>query len=313
MESYSHLRVVPPEKRGFALIRSMTAFGRARVTTDEKDITVELKSVNNRYLDCSIRLPRRYAFLEDRIKTYIQQNGVSRGKLDVYIGVDTLADAETQITVDEAYAKSYIAALCDLRDRFGLADDISVMRVAADRAVFTVRRAEDDAERDFALIRPVLDAALAEFIAARETEGGKIERDLIAKMEGIRTVAGEIAALSEQEIAAYHAKFTERLKQLLGDNNIVIDENRVLTECAVYADRVAIDEELTRLECHFGAFRDILASGEPCGRKLDFLLQEINRETNTIGSKAQCLEIAKRVVHIKAELEKIREQIQNIE
>ena len=260
----------------------MTAFGRARVTTDEKDITVELKSVNNRYLDCSIRLPRRYAFLEDRIKTYIQQNGVSRGKLD-------------------------------LRDRFGLADDISVMRVAADRAVFTVRRAEDDAERDFALIRPVLDAALAEFITARETEGGKIERDLIAKMDAIRTVAGEIAALSEQEIAAYHAKFTERLKQLLCDNNIVIDENRVLTECAVYADRVAIDEELTRLECHFGAFRDILASGEPCGRKLDFLLQEINRETNTIGSKAQCLEIAKRVVHIKAELEKIREQIQNIE
>ena len=132
-------------------------------------------------------------------------------------------------------------------------------------------------------------------------------------MDGIRAVAAEIAALSEEEIAAYHAKFTERLKQLLGDNNIVIDENRVLTECAVYADRVAIDEELTRLNCHFGAFRDILASGEPCGRKLDFLLQEINRETNTIGSKAQCLEIAKRVVHIKAELEKIREQIQNIE
>ena len=143
------------------MIRSMTAFGRARVTTEEKDITVELKSVNNRYLDCSVRLPRRYAFLEDRIKTYIQQNGVSRGKLDVFVGVDTLSDAETQIALDEAYAESYIKALYALRDRFSLPDDISVMGVAADRAVFTVRRAEDDAERDFALIRPVLDAALA--------------------------------------------------------------------------------------------------------------------------------------------------------
>lgn len=291
----------------------MTAFGRARCTTDEKDITVELKSVNNRYFDCAVRLPRRYAFLEDRIKTYIQQHGVSRGKLDVYIGIETLSDAETQITLDEAYAKSYIEALCALRDRFSLPDDISVMRVAADRAVFTVRHAEDDAERDFALLCPVLDQALAEFVAAREAEGGKIELDLLAKMDGIRAVAAEIAALSEAEIAAYHTKFTERLKQLLGDNHIVLDENRLLTECAVYADRVAIDEELTRLECHFGAFRDILASGEPCGRKLDFLLQEINRETNTIGSKAQCLEIAQRVVTIKAELEKIREQIQNIE
>ena len=291
----------------------MTAFGRARVTTEEKDITVELKSVNNRYFDCSMRLPRRYAFLEERIKAYIQQKGVTRGKVDVFVGVDTLADADTEISVDETYARGYIKALETLRDSFSLRDDISVMTVAADRSVFTVRRAEDDAERDFEMIRAVLDKALDEFLAARSAEGGKIERDILAKLDFIRDCAKEIAAFSEEEIASYQARFTERLKQLLGDNNIVIDEARVLTECAIYADRVAIDEELTRLDCHFGAFRDILAAGEPCGRKLDFLLQEINRETNTIGSKAQNLEIAKRVVTIKAELEKIREQIQNIE
>ncbi len=291
----------------------MTAFGRARVTTEEKDITVELKSVNNRYFDCSMRLPRRYAFLEERIKAYIQQKGVTRGKIDVFVGVDTLADADTEISVDETYARGYIKALETLRDSFSLRDDISVMTVAADRSVFTVRRAEDDAERDFEMIRAVLDKALDEFLAARSAEGGKIERDILAKLDFIRDCAKEIAAFSEEEIASYQARFTERLKQLLGDNNIVIDEARVLTECAIYADRVAIDEELTRLDCHFGAFRDILAAGEPCGRKLDFLLQEINRETNTIGSKAQNLEIAKRVVTIKAELEKIREQIQNIE
>ena len=295
------------------MIKSMTAFGRARVTTEEKDISVELKSVNNRYFDCSMRLPRRYAFLEERIKAYIQQKGVTRGKLDVFVGVDTLADADTEISVDETYARGYIKALETLRDSFSLRDDISVMTVAADRSVFTVRRAEDDAERDFEMIRAVLDKALDEFLAARSAEGGKIERDILAKLDFIRDCAKEIADFSEEEIASYQARFTERLKQLLGDNNIVIDEARVLTECAIYADRVAIDEELTRLDCHFGAFRDILAVGEPCGRKLDFLLQEINRETNTIGSKAQNLEIAKRVVTIKAELEKIREQIQNIE
>ena len=260
-----------------------------------------------------MRLPRRYAFLEERIKAYIQQKGVTRGKVDVFVGVDTLADADTEISVDETYARGYIKALETLRDSFSLRDDISVMTVAADRSVFTVRRAEDDAERDFEMIRAVLDKALDDFLAARSAEGGKIERDILAKLDFIRDCAKEIAAFSEEEIASYQARFTERLKQLLGDNNIVIDEARVLTECAIYADRVAIDEELTRLDCHFGAFRDILAVGEPCGRKLDFLLQEINRETNTIGSKAQNLEIAKRVVTIKAELEKIREQIQNIE
>ena len=291
----------------------MTAFGRARVTTEERDITVEIKSVNSRYLDCTVRMPRRYGFLEDRVKTYVQQNGITRGKVEIYVGVDTLSDTEVEILLDEGYATGYIKALEALRDKFSLRDDISVMSVAQNRDVFTTKRAEDDEEGDWQMIREVLDKALAEFLSARAVEGEKIEKDIISKIEGIRETSVAIAAYSDEEIKAYHAKITERIKQFLDDNNIAIDEGRILTESAIYADRVAIDEELTRLNCHFGAFYDILSSGEPCGRKLDFLLQEINRETNTIGSKAQHLEIAKLVVNIKAELEKIREQIQNIE
>ena len=295
------------------MIRSMTAFGRARVTTEEKDITVEIKSVNSRYLDCTVRLPRRYSFLEDKVKTYAQQNGISRGKVEIYVGVDTLSDTEVEIHLDEAYARGYITALETLRDTFSLRDDISVMSVAQNREIFTTKRAEDDEEGDWEMIRTVLDGALSEFVKARTAEGEKIEKDITGKIEGIRETAKQIAAYSDAEIKAYNAKLTERIKQFLDDNHIAIDEARILTESAIYADRVAIDEELTRLNCHFGAFYDILGSGESCGRKLDFLLQEINRETNTIGSKAQCLDIAKLVVDVKAELEKIREQIQNIE
>ena len=295
------------------MIKSMTAFGRARVTTEEKDITVEMKSVNSRYLDATVRLPRRYAYLEDRIKTYVQQKGLSRGKVEIYIGVDTLADKDVEILVDAGYTRGYLTALYTLRDTYGLADDISVMEVARNASVFTTKRAADDEEGDWNTLVPVLDEALSGFLAARSAEGEKIEADIKQKIEGIRASAAKIADYSEAEIKAYNEKLTERIKQFLSDNQITIDEGRILTESAIYADRVAIDEELTRLDCHFGAFYDILASGEPCGRKLDFLLQEINRETNTIGSKAQCLEIAKLVVDIKAELEKIREQIQNIE
>ncbi len=295
------------------MIRSMTAFGRARMTTEERDVTVEIKSVNSRYLDCSVKMPRRYSFLEEKVKAYIQQNGISRGKVDVYISVDTLSEADTEILVDEGYARGYISALECLRDLFGLQDDISVMQVARDRDVFTFRRAEDNPERDWDVLKEALDGALRGFLGAREAEGRRIEQDIRSKIEGIRRQAERIGALSQTETISYHERLTERIKQLLDDNNMVVDEGRLLTECAIYADRVAIDEELTRLSCHFSAFDDILAAKEPCGRKLDFLLQEINRETNTIGSKTQCLDVTRLVVDIKAELEKIREQIQNIE
>lgn len=297
------------------MIRSMTAFGRAvkTGTADGKNITVELKSVNNRYLDCSVKISRAYSFLEDRVRQYVQANGISRGKLDVYVGVEVVENVGMTIDIDKALADSYITALKRLRDEFGLRDDISVMSVAQNREIFTVTKPEEDAERDWLSIKPVLDEAIAAFLKVRETEGEKLKADILDKLLKIESIAAKIKLLSEEDIAAYHTKFETRLKNLLADNMVELNPQMVLTECAIYADRVAIDEELVRLGCHFDAMREIFKSDEPVGRKLDFLMQEMNRETNTIGSKASNVEIAALVVEIKSELEKIREQLQNIE
>ncbi|MGN1128083.1 MAG: YicC/YloC family endoribonuclease [Candidatus Flemingiibacterium sp.] len=297
------------------MIRSMTAFGRAvrAGESDGKNITVEMKSVNNRYLDCTVKLPRIYSFLEDRVRQYVQAGGISRGKLDVYIGVDIVENVGTTIDIDKALAGSYIKALERLRDEFGLADDITVMKVAENRDIFTVKKPDDDAERDWLMIKPVLDEAMRAFLAVRETEGERLKADILTKLEKIETLAERIKSLSEADAASYRQRFESRLNQLLADNAVELNPQLVLTECAIYADRVAIDEEIVRLGCHFQAFRSILDTDEPVGRKLDFLLQEINRETNTIGSKASNAEIASLVVETKSELEKIREQIQNIE
>ena len=297
------------------MIRSMTAFGRAvrAGESDGKNITVEMKSVNNRYLDCTVKLPRIYSFLEDRVRQYVQAGGISRGKLDVYIGVDIVENVGTTIDIDKALAGSYIKALERLRDEFGLADDITVMKVAENRDIFTVKKPDDDAERDWLMIKPVLDEAMRAFLAVRETEGERLKADILTKLEKIETLAERIKSLSEADAASYRQRFESRLTQLLADNAVELNPQLVLTECAIYADRVAIDEEIVRLGCHFQAFRSILDTDEPVGRKLDFLLQEINRETNTIGSKASNAEIASLVVETKSELEKIREQIQNIE
>lgn len=297
------------------MIRSMTAFGRAvrAGESDGKNITVEMKSVNNRYLDCTVKLPRIYSFLEDRVRQYVQAGGISRGKLDVYIGVDIVENVGTTIDIDKALAGSYIKALERLRDEFGLADDITVMKVAENRDIFTVKKPDDDAERDWLMIKPVLDEAMRAFLAVRETEGERLKADILTKLERIETLAERIKSLSEADAASYRQRFESRLNQLLADNAVELNPQLVLTECAIYADRVAIDEEIVRLGCHFQAFRSILDTDEPVGRKLDFLLQEINRETNTIGSKASNTEIASLVVETKSELEKIREQIQNIE
>lgn len=297
------------------MIRSMTAYGRASRsgTPDGKNITVELKSVNNRYFDCSVKLPRIYGFLEDRIKQYIQSKGISRGKVDVYISVDIVENVGTQIDIDMALAKSYIDALKKLRDEFGLKDDISVMNIARNSDIFTLRKPEEDAEADWLIIKPIIDEALEAFLSVREVEGEKLKSDLLTKLTKVEELAGRIKELSEADIAQYKKKFESRLCQILNENAVELNPQMVLTECAIYADRVAIDEELVRLGCHFDAFRKIFDSNEPVGRKLDFLLQEINRETNTIGSKASDVNIASLVVEIKSELEKIREQVQNIE
>lgn len=293
----------------------MTAFGRSvrNDTPDGKNITVELKSVNNRYLDCNVRISRVYSFLEDRVRQYIQTSGISRGKVDVYIGVDIFENIGTTVDIDSALAGSYIAALERLRDEFGLADDITVMTVAQNRDIFNIKKPKEDTEDDWQSIKQVLDEAIEAFLKVRETEGERLKTDILTKLAKIQGIAEKIGELSEADVNAYKIKFETRLKQILADGNAELNPSMVLTECAVYADRVSIDEELVRLSCHFGAFASILESDEPVGRKLDFLLQEINRETNTIGSKANSAEIAALVVEAKSELEKIREQIQNIE
>ncbi len=293
----------------------MTAFGRARKINEagDRDITAEIKSVNSRYLDCTVKLPRAYSFLEEKIKAYLTERGISRGKVEIFIGVDVLEETGLAITVDHAVADSYLAALYDLRDTYGLKDDISVMSVAANRDLFKIEKPEDDAERDWLDVRSVLSDAVDMFIAAREREGANLEEDIMKKAEIIKGYAEKIKELSERDIAGYGAKLEERIKKFLSDFEIDVAEQRILTEAAIYADRAAIDEELVRLDSHFKAMRDIVRTPEPAGRKLDFLLQEMNRETNTIGSKANNAEIAHIVVDIKTELEKIREQIQNIE
>lgn len=295
------------------MIHSMTAFGRCRRTVDGKDITVEIKSVNNRFFDCSVRLPRAYSYLEEKIKPFLQEKGISRGKVDVSINIELVGTPETHIAVDEAYAAEYIAALRSLGEKFGLHDDISIMRVAQNRDIFTTVREEDDIAKDWAAVSEVLSEAVDAFVAGRAREGANLEENIKQKVENIRGFAKEVEKLSATDVEGYRQKLEEKLRAMLSDNRIVFDENRILTECAIFADRVAIDEELVRLSSHFDGFYAILASDEPAGRKLDFLVQEINRETNTIGSKCQNSEIAALVVNMKCEIEKIREQIQNIQ
>ena len=297
------------------MLKSMTAFGRAREknAAGDRDITAEIKSVNSRYLDCTVKLPRMYSFLEEKIKAYITERGITRGKVEVYVGVDVVEQTGLSVRIDHAAAEGFIAALRELRDAYGLADDITVMSVASKGDVLKVEKPDDDAERDWIDVRTVLSKAVDMFVEAREREGANLEADIMKKAETIKGLAAKIKELSERDIAGYGAKLEERIKKFLSDFEIDVAEQRILTEAAIYADRAAIDEELVRLSSHFKAMDDIVSKPEPAGRKLDFLLQEMNRETNTIGSKANNAEIAHIVVDIKTELEKIREQIQNIE
>ena len=295
------------------MFKSMTAFGRERADVGGKDITVEIKSVNNRYFDCSVKLPHIYAPLEQRVKQRLSEKGISRGKVDVGIFVDFAEATDTEILVNREYAARYIAALRRLKEEFGLPGEISVMEVARDREVFSIKKPDGDIEAEWGELCSVLDVAIDRFISAREEEGARIEADLKAKIEHIREIVEKIEELSGEDIGGYRARLEEKLRAVLADNNITMDESRILTECAIYADRAAIDEEIVRLKSHFTAFYGYTEKDEPVGRSLDFLIQEMNRETNTIGSKCANSSMAHLVVEIKTELEKVREQIQNIE
>ncbi len=300
-------------EEGISLIRSMTGFGRCRETVGGLDVTVEIRSVNSRFFDCTAKISRAFGYLEDRIKPFLQKKGISRGKVDVWIGIEVQAAESVSISVDEGYLRGYLQALEVLRDRYGLRDDISVMSVARNSEIFRVQKPEEDVERDWTLVSAVLEKAANAFLAVREAEGERLGRDLCEKIEQIRAHVDEIERLSEQDVSTYRDRLAKRIREALADNQITPDETRLLTECAIHADKVAVDEELVRLRTHFEAFGQILSSNEPVGRKLDFLLQEMNREINTTGSKCNDATIARHVVEVKCILEKIREQIQNLE
>ena len=292
------------------MVKSMTGYGRARQTLNGRDITVEVRSVNNRYLDCTVKVPRTYIFAEDAVKARVQK-AVSRGKVDVFITIDAAASDETVVAVNEPLARGYYEALTRLKDMFSLEDGLNAVTLAKFPDVLTVTKAEEDLESVAADICAVLDEALAAYNAMRTVEGGKLREDIAGRADTIEAVVGKVEERSPQTVAAYREKLLARMQEVL--QSTAIDESRILTEAAIFADKIAVDEETVRLRSHLSQLRTMLESDQPIGRKLDFLIQEVNRECNTIGSKCNDLTIAKDVVNMKAEVEKIREQVQNIE
>ena len=292
------------------MVKSMTGYGRARQTLHGRDITVEVRSVNNRYLDCTVKVPRTYIFAEDSVKSRVQK-AVSRGKVDVFITIDATAADETVVAVNEPLARGYYEALTKIRDMFSLEGELTAAVLAKFPDVLTVTKAEEDLESVAGDICAVLDEALEAYNAMRAVEGEKLCEDIAGRVTTIETVVGKVEERSPQTVAAYREKLTARMQEVL--QSTTIDESRILTEAAIFADKIAVDEETVRLRSHIAQLRTMLKSDQPVGRKLDFLIQEVNRECNTIGSKCNDLTIAQDVVNMKAEVEKIREQVQNIE
>ena len=293
------------------MIKSMTGYGRAREVRSRRDITVEVRSVNNRYLDCNVKLPRMYAFAEDAVKKHVQQ-AVSRGKVDVFITVDATAADVSKVAVNRPLAAQYAAALEELAAVCGTADYRPAPEVLARFPdVLTVTKEDEDLETVSADLCAVLDAALASYNAMRAVEGRKLAEDIAGRLDTIEALTGRVEERSPETVAEYRQKLTARMEEVLQSTSI--DEQRILMEAAVYADKVAVDEETVRLRSHAAQLRTMLESGEPMGRKMDFLIQEVNRESNTIGSKCNDVAIANVVVGLKAEVEKMREQVQNVE
>ena len=292
------------------MIRSMTGYGRDQQLLHGRSITVEIRSVNHRYFEFSCRAPRGCAFLEDRLKRALQ-SAISRGKVEVSLTLQTVESRNTSVAVDHALAGQYITALRALGEEYSLPDDLTLSTVARLPDIFTLCRGEEDEEELAADVLSVLRNALTHFVAMRETEGERLKADVLSRVVTMEQHLTFVEERSPQTVAEYRARLTAKLTELL--NGAVPDENRILTEAAIVADRLAVDEETVRLRSHFAQLRKIMESAEPVGRKLDFLVQEMNRETNTIGSKCSDTAIAGHVVEMKSELEKIREQIQNIE
>ena len=298
------------EKGIIHLIKSMTGYGRAVEMVNGREFTVELRSVNNRYLDCSVRLPRMLSFAEDAVKQAVKAS-VSRGKVDVFITVRSEAGDEVQVTLNKSVLQSYLTAMHQMVDEFGVCDDISVSTVSRLPEVFVIEKPQVDEEQLLSDLMRVVTKALEGYDAMRCTEGEALDRDLRSRGETILTLVSQVEEGNGKTVTDYRARLEAKLKEVLA--NTAIDESRILTEAAIFADKVAVDEETVRLRSHLKQMNTMLTGGGAVGRKLDFLLQEMNREANTIGSKCTDVNLARIVVDIKAELEKIREQTQNIE
>ena len=288
----------------------MTGYGRAVETVNGREFTVELRSVNNRYLDCSVRLPRMLSFAEDAVKQAVK-GSISRGKVDVFITVRSEAGDEVQVTLNKAVLQSYLAAMHQMVDEFGVQDDISVSAVSRLPEVFVIEKPQVDEDQLMADLMSVVTKALEGYDAMRQTEGEALDRDLRSRGQTILELVSQVEAGNAKTVSDYRLRLEAKIKEVLA--NTAIDESRILTEAAIFADKVAVDEETVRLRSHLKQMNNMLTTGGAVGRKLDFLLQEMNREANTIGSKCTDVTLARIVVDIKAELEKIREQTQNIE
>ena len=299
-----------PEKGIMTLIKSMTGYGRAVETVNGREFTVELRSVNNRYLDCTVKLPRMLSFAEDTVKQAIKAS-VSRGKVDMYITVRAEAGDEIQVSLNKNVLEGYLTAMRQMVTEYGVTDDISVSSLSRISDVFVVEKPQVDEEQLLADLMSVVNKALEGYDAMRRTEGAALDRDLRSRGETILGFVTQVEQGNAQTVIDYRTRLENKLREVL--ENTSIDESRILTEAAIFADKVAVDEETVRLRSHLKQMNTMLDGGGAVGRKLDFLLQEMNREANTIGSKCTDVVLARIVVDIKAELEKIREQTQNIE
>lgn len=289
---------------------SMTGYGSAKGSVEGQEITVELKSVNNRYLDCSVRLPRNFLFAEDTVKQAVSA-GVSRGKVDVFVSAQASQDSGTVVSVNEDLARGYRDAVARIAETLGLESGLNAFSLARFPDVLTVERRELDKDKAAAALSEITAKAVEEFNAMREREGERLRRDMLGKLETIEGLVSVVEERSPQTVKEYRERLEARLRDILADRSL--DEQRVITEAAIFADRTAVDEETVRLRSHIAQFRTMLEEGSPIGRKMDFLVQEFNRESNTIGSKCSDASLAKVVVDLKSEIEKIREQLQNVE
>ena len=294
------------------MVKSMTGFGRCETEINGRAVTVEIKSVNHRYFEFSCRITRGYAFLEDKLKAFVNAK-VARGKIDMFVSVGAADDVPCEVTVNHSLVSGYLNAMKEISDTYGIENDAGVVSISRFPDVFTVNKAAVDEEQLTADVLSAAQVALDSFVAMRESEGAQMKADILGRAQTILSIVSEIEERSPQTVQEYENRLLDRIRQTLENLSVEVDEQRILTEVAVFADKVAVAEETVRLRSHFDQLTEFLSLDQPVGRKIDFIIQEMNREANTIGSKVQDATLAHKVVDIKSEIEKIREQVQNIE